>query len=94
MITVIYNHENSSSRLADVPANQSLIIKANQTLEEMMMDQEVDKISSGITLHGKSKNQDSTKLIVEDQPNSLEPQCGGDVVDIGQSKENSIISIR
>jgi len=37
MITVIYDHDQSTSRLADVPANQSL--------EEMMMDAEVDNIS-------------------------------------------------
>ncbi len=37
MITVIYDHDQSTSRLADVPANQSL--------EEIMMDEEVNKIS-------------------------------------------------
>ncbi len=37
MITVIYDHEQSTSRLADVPANQSL--------EEIMMDEEVDNFS-------------------------------------------------
>ena len=77
MITVIYDHEQSTSRLADVPANQSL--------EEIMMDEEVDNIS-------KQNFKDKMDFVVD---SSSVLQTNQDQVDSSRNgNEESIILVR
>ena len=77
MITVIYDHEQSTSRLANVSANQSL--------EEIMMDEEVDNIS-------KQNFKDKMDFVVDSS--SAQPTNSDQIDSSRYDNEESIISVR